>query len=243
MAMAKTKGAKKSPTRPQTKPLAPPAAKAPAKAAPAPPPPPEAGTKRLNYSIAICGRKGTGKSTLLASLATNYIAGNAAANGGQGKRVLILDVNGSPAHAHLPRLSTDQLIAWKPGGSLKIATYRHEDRKFMMATVATHFRSGLLIMEDVLTYIGSNPNETTRRFLVDHRMADLDVLYTYHSLLYIPPFFYQFLAYIILLKTNDIEKKLHNATKIPNLPAVMAAYMAVNAHPSPYHNITIPTGI
>ena len=243
MAMAKTKGAKKSPTRPQTKPLAPPAAKAPAKAAPAPPPPPEAGTKRLNYSIAICGRKGTGKSTLLASLATNYIAGNAAANGGQGKRVLILDVNGSPAHAHLPRLSTDQLIAWKPGGSLKIATYRHEDRKFMMATVATHFRSGLLIMEDVLTYIGSNPNETTRRFLVDHRMADLDVLYTYHSLLYIPPFFFQFLAYIVLLKTNDPLSKLSKSNKIPNMPAVLKAVAELQKESDPYASKLIETGI
>ena len=212
--------------------------KAPATKAPAPAP-----TKRLNYSMAVCGRKGTGKSTLLAQMATKYVADNATHNSGQGKRVLILDVNGAPAYAHLPRLSYAQLLAWKPDSTLKMAVYTEMDKNAMLLNVSECFKQGLVIMEDVLTYIPNNPSQKIKQFLVDHRMWDIDVCYTYHTLLYIPPFFFQFLAYIVLLKTNDPLSKLSKSNKIPNMPAVLKAVAELQKESDPYASKLIETGI
>ena len=229
--MAKQQNKAKKPTaKPATRPAA---------AAPAAP-----RQNRLNTSTVVCGRKGCGKSTLLRGMANEYVTANARAYLGQGKRVLICDTNGAPAYKDLPLLSSAQLAAWKPNGNLKIARYCDPDKKKMVNDVATHFKQGLVIFEDALGYI--NPAaipQNVRAFLVDHRMADLDLIFTFHAVMTIPPFFWLFQTYLILLKTNENREKIARTTKIADTENLLKEFDRIAASQNPYISTVIETGL
>jgi len=64
---------------------------------------------------------------------------------------------------------------------------------------------GLVVLEDCTGYIPPNPSYDVRQFMVDRRMHNLDLIFTFHALGFIPPFFRRFLTHIILFKTGDGE--------------------------------------
>lgn len=185
--------------------------------------------QRPNYCALLVGQKATGKSTLGNELAEQYAART-------GKRSLIIDVNGSPAYAKHPLLTAKHVIGWKEKATLRVARYYDPDHDTMFETVA-NFRNGLVIYEDCTKYIGANPGGLVKQVLVDHRMWNQDVIFTFHALKFVPPFFWSMVKYVMLKKTQDTPKRIARLEDhVNNLSGHMAAWEAVMKHESQYHH-------
>lgn len=186
-------------------------------------------TRESHTASIIVGRKHTGKSTMLADIAGKYQHG----------KVLIMDVNGSPAYNHIKPCTIDQVKRWKSiGGVAKLVGTPAEET---LTVIAECFRGGLVIFEDCTKYISGNVPPAIRAFLVDHRMMRCDLIFTFHSLKMIPPFFWQMISYITILKTQENFIGPQNKQRVPNYDKIAEAYAKVNAHPSDYYSITVET--
>jgi hypothetical protein len=193
-------------------------------------------TPRSHLATGIVGKKHTGKSTKARQLANAY------AKAHPDKRVLILDVNGAPVYADLPLLTETQVRTWLPDARLKMARFYLEDNKAMLAAVQK-FRGGLLIFEDCTKYIAGHPTPNVKAFLVDHRMRDLDLMFTFHAITFVPPFFWKMLNQVLLLKTSDTAAELKTRSQIPNKVAFMAAYEKLQKTKDDYAAVLVDTNI
>lgn len=197
-------------------------------------PPPQPPPQRLHKAWAILGRKGTGKSTYANKCALAYIAAN------PNKRVLIFDVNGSPAYAAHESITYGKFREWSNG----IRRLYDSDHERALAFIAKNFDKGLIIFEDCTKYIPANPTKDIKAMLVDHRMMNCDVMFTFHSVKFVPPFFWKMLNAVSLGKTDDNFTHRSLLQKdIPNIAAIAAAGLKLKAHPNQYHRILIETNI
>jgi hypothetical protein len=188
---------------------------------------------RHNLSTIIVGRKATGKSTYLCDLAKAYTEANS------NKRFLIVDVNGSPAYSQFPLLTDHQLATWKEDAKTRVAKYYHPDHEKMFENIKK-FRNGAIVFEDCTKYILPNPSLDVRMYLTDHRMWNVDLFFTFHSLNRIPPFFWEMTAWIVLKKTQDTNfKKFEN--RIPNYELVRKTWEEVMKSPDPYIHKSVAT--
>lgn len=173
---------------------------------------------RLNQTEIIVGRKGVGKSTYANRRAIKYP---------QHKKVLIVDVNKSPAYAAHPFIDSATLLSgrWKSG----IVRYYERDKNLMFDTIMQHcensgLRPGILIIfEDCTKYIPANPQPAVKSFLVDHRMWNADLVFTFHSVKRIPPFFWEMCTHLTLFKTQENFETARNENVIPNFHEIARA--------------------
>jgi hypothetical protein len=185
-------------------------------------------TRDLHHASIIVGRKGTGKSTELARIAKAYATG--------GRKVLAIDVNGSAAYSSYELIEVSQLKRFKSGIARLMGTPSKD-----LIVIARDFKNGLLLFEDCTKYISGTPSPEIKTFLVDHRMNKTDIIFTFHSLKRIPPFFWEMISYITLLKTQEIFENSANRSRIPNYENILEAYKKVQANKDPYAKITVET--
>jgi hypothetical protein len=179
----------------------------------------------------MIGRKRTGKSTELAKSAQKYPAN---------KRVLILDVNGSPAYNNIPAIKPSQMPLWKPPF---VGVFRIEGTPTLetLAIIAKHFRNGLLVFEDCTKYIPPTVPPEIKEFLVDNRMMGVDLIFTFHSWNRVPRFFWEMSTHVTIKKTQDSIDTPRNREVVPNYDKVLAAARRVAADPNEYCSITVET--
>jgi energy-coupling factor transporter ATP-binding protein EcfA2 len=185
-------------------------------------------TRDLHVSGLMVGRKGTGKSTKLAKIAAAYPPDS---------KVLIIDVNGSPAYNQFQQITINQVKLLKKGVVRLLGTPSAET----LTTIATHFRGGLIVFEDCTKYIEGNVRPEIKTFLVDHRMFQCDLIFTFHSLKRVPPFFWEMISYVTLLKTLETFDPGTYRSKIPNYEKIAEAFKKVNSQKDDYFGITVET--
>lgn len=197
---------------------------------------------RSNEAMIIVGRKHTGKSTLGYKIITEYIKNN------PDKRGLVINVNGSPAYNKIPYISYHGMTMWKKG----LYQFYDQDHEKMFDFLLRAFDpprpgntnkgrlfNGMILMEDCTKYISSNPSKEIKTFLVDHRMWNADMIFTFHALSRVPPFFWDMTTRIILLKTQDVIDSTYR--KIPNWKSMSAAHERVMNHSDNYYHEVVST--
>jgi len=184
-------------------------------------------------AVVVCGRKHTGKSTFLNDFGTK-------ANQKTKKKVLVIDVNGAPAYKQHQLLNERQFITWckdaKFGG---VKRFYLSDNERMFKLIIENFRSGLVIFEDCTKYIKASPSDSIKTFLVDHRMWDTDLMFTFHSLKRVPLFFWEMTTHLILFKTQDVidsENDRFFLNRIPDFRNVYKLYKRVKDSKDNYIN-------
>lgn len=182
----------------------------------------------LHHSAIVVGRKGVGKSTYLNKVACNYPAT---------KKVLIIDVNGSPAYYQHTRIEPSQLKHVKQGIVKLLGTPSAET----LHLIASYWRDGLIVFEDCTKYIEGNVHPVIKAFLVDHRMHQCDLIFTFHSIKRIPPFFWEMISYITIFKTAETFESSRNKNVIPNYEAILATFNRVNKNKDIRYNETVET--
>lgn len=191
---------------------------------------------RANYAIVIAGRKYTGKSTYLNKRAIKYAKAT-------GKKVLIIDVNGSPAYSKHQLLNERSFVEWCKNVGKGIKRFYLSDIDKMLDMVQAHFKNGLIIFEDCTKYIKANPQDHIKAYLVDHRMWNVDLFFTFHALMFIPKFFFMMVSYYHVFKTQDIlegrDREL--SKRFPNYFALKKAWEKLMAQDDNYKSVTVPT--
>ena len=182
----------------------------------------------LHYSSIVVGQKGVGKSTLLAEIAREYP---------KDKKVLIIDVNESPAYNSYRQIEAKDIRRLRSG----IVRLSGTPDLQTLSIIARDFRDGLLIYEDCTKYIYGNVHPSIKTFLVDHRMYRCDLIFTFHSLKRVPPFFWEMIGYCVLFKTAENFEGARNKNVIPNYENMLKAYKKVRDSKNPRFNLTIPT--
>ena len=193
-------------------------------------------SKRLHKAIAIVGRKGTGKSTYANTVAKAFIAANPT------KKVVIFDVNGSPAYAEHAAITYGRWNEFDNG----IRRLYDPEHERALKFLATNFRNGMIIFEDCTKYIPAMPQKEIKSMLVDHRMMQTDVVFTFHSVSFVPPFFWKMLNMVSLGKTDDdFEQRLSywRNKGIPNINAFIAAAEKLAKSKDQYQREVIQTNI
>lgn len=183
----------------------------------------------LHYSAIVAGQKGVGKST--------YLANEVVIKYPKTKKVLVIDVNGSPAYNAFQTIEPKQIKLLR-SGIVKILGTPSEDT---LAQIARDFRDGLVVFEDSTKYITGNVSPAIRTFLVDHRMYNCDLIFTFHSLKRIPPFFWEMISYVELFKTSENFATGNNRNRIPNYENMLVAFKEVNANKSIRYHQTVET--
>ena len=190
-------------------------------------------SRELNYAALIVGAKGTGKSTKLCKIARAYAKAN------PDKKALIIDVNGSPAYDGVKEIKIDELRLLRSGLVKIVGTPTDGE----LAEIAKIYVDGLVVFEDCTKYIYGNPQPVIRGFLTDHRMRSCDLIFTFHSLKRVPPFFWEMCAYVTVLKTQETFAKSQNENRVPNYPAVADAFKKVQISKDRYYSVTVETMI
>lgn len=182
----------------------------------------------LHHASIVIGRKGVGKSTYLAKIAAQYP---------KHQKVLIFDVNGSPAYNAYQTIEPKQIKLLKQGAVRILGVPTTETLK----TAAEHFRGGLVIFEDCTKYVEGNVHPSIKTFLVDHRMYQCDLIFTFHSIKRVPPFFWEMISYCTLFKTAETFDSGQYKNRIPNYETMLKAYNKINASSDIRYHLTIET--
>lgn len=184
--------------------------------------------KRINTVTIIIGGRGTGKTTFSQELMKDHP-----------KKVLIVDTFNHPSYKHVPRIHPHQLKKWEKGiyriWPLK-DSYTIEE---ILASIDSDLNNCMIFFEDALKYISGKLKPEERRFIIDSKQKNLDMLFLYHSYGQVPPDLYRFCDFVTVFKTNDNPTTRKN--QIPVYDQIVHAYHDVMADPSKYANRTIRT--
>lgn len=186
-----------------------------------------ANDRDLHYSAIVVGQKGVGKSTYLAQLAAKY---------DRSLKVLIIDVNGSPAYSLVERIEPYQIKGVKRGVVKLLGTPTKQTLKL----ISDYWRDGLVIFEDCTKYISGNVDPEVKAFLVDHRMFNCDLIFTFHSLKRVPPFFWEMIAFTVLFRTAETFGNAYK-NRLPNYEKMLAAFETLQKSKDIRKHITVAT--
>lgn len=209
---------------------------------------------RNRLANAIIGGNGQGKSSFTAEIIEKvYLP--------RGERVLILTSQDPPAYKKYPRIENIEDLLFVKKGAVKY--YNPYNSKQMLSQIKElcligidtpkgkkYFRNGLVVFEDCTNYISANPQEELKNFLVDRRMADLDLIFTTHAIRFLPKFVRGMVNSVTIFKTAETFENSKEIQRLayPNYHELFQAWKKVmNTPDNPKKFIkaheTITTGI
>lgn len=120
---------------------------------------------------------------------------------------------------------------WKSG------MYRtfSSDTAEIMTLIEDHVQNAMIVFEDATKYIGSRLTKEMRKFVLDSKQKNLDLVFIFHSLSAIPPDLVRVSDFITLFKTNEGHP---SKEKYP-FPSIPVAMDKIRASKDRYRNITI----
>ena len=191
---------------------------------------------RTNKVILLVGTRGTGKTDFLKPLVKNSNL----------PKRLIVDTFDTPVWHNLathnkpdwksiniPAVEMRQLKNWKSG------TYRcfSSDTKEMMSTIQNHVTNSLIVFEDATKYVRANLQDDVRKFVLDSKQKNLDLIFVFHALASIPKELARISDLLVIKKTSEsLEKTIKN--KFP-VSTFEPAFKTVNNSKDRYTHKTI----
>jgi hypothetical protein len=156
----------------------------------------------MNKVIIVVGTRGTGKTDFL----KNQIASSKL------RKKLIIDTfdsavwhnmetwnNPNGENFPIPSLDIDLLNRWKEG----IYRLYGSDTNAIMKAIQENVLNALLIFEDATKYIGSKLSDDVRKFVLDSKQKNLNIIFTFHSLMSVPNDLIRIADYLTIFKTNE----------------------------------------
>jgi len=99
----------------------------------------------------------------------------------------------------IPIIAPEQLKNWKNG----IARVFSSDTSTIMSEIQKTSRNMFIVFEDATKYIGSKLSEDVKRFVLDSKQKNIDLIFCFHSLSSIPPELVRTSDILVLFKTNE----------------------------------------
>lgn len=189
---------------------------------------------RENIVWLFAGTRGTGKTTAVKQVVKSSLM----------KKKLVVDSFDSPVwedmehfgyengvNEKIPIIDIEMLRRWQSG------TYRliGSDLEPIMDGIEQSVMNALIVFEDATKYIGSRLNSNVKRFVLDSKQKNLDLVFIFHSLVSIPPDLVRVANYLTLFKTQE---GLPSTNKYP-FPEIPVAMDALRKSTNKYEHKTI----
>jgi archaeosine-15-forming tRNA-guanine transglycosylase len=167
--------------------------------------------ERRNLLYLLAGRKFTGKTTIGMAIAI-----------ASGKKICVVDTDEHPAYADFKKVDVRDLHKWKTGNVKCIC----DDPEEALTILNKHCANAFIIAEDAAKYVSANVQQPIRRFIIDHRKRNFDVIFMFHFLADIPPYIAKQYDHMVLFKTGDsLEAPQHKFanwhTIVPKLRRIL----------------------
>tara|TARA_R110000744_G_scaffold297472_2_gene407255 strand:+ start:3625 stop:4443 length:819 start_codon:yes stop_codon:yes gene_type:complete len=157
---------------------------------------------------AVVGKKGVGKSYTTLHIIGDYVNGSATT---RPRRVLILDVNDE--YDNIKALSVNDIAKFSLHPIIevrRIRPFRADGSKMTLRDIAevlntclTHFKGGLLLIEDINKYISDSLPSDVIGAICTNRHNDLDIIMHFQSIGRITPKIWQNLNWLRFHKNSD----------------------------------------
>ncbi len=166
-------------------------------------------------------RKFTGKTTLAKTIMKK----------GNYQKIIIIDTDDHPSYADAPIIALEKIKAFKQGMCRLIES----DIDEVFYTLNQTQNNALIICEDSAKYIDPNVQKPVRRFIVDHRKRNFDVIFMFHFLSDIPPYIAKQYDYMFLFKTGDSLTK-NMSDKFANWHTIQSKLERIRNHKSLHYH-------
>lgn len=149
---------------------------------------------RINYVNLILGRRGSGKTTFVKELIENYKKNRPE------MKILIVDTFNNPGYLHIPLIDFKFLKAWKNPSIYKIYS---SDTDLMLSEIQTNCLNTLIIFEDAVKYINRPIQKDVRKFIIDSKQKNLDLIFLFHGFASAPPELFRLSDSVTLFRCDD----------------------------------------
>ncbi len=192
---------------------------------------------RINKVSLIVGGRGQGKTDFIKNVIFPLK-----------KRRIICDTFDSPVwrtyktFIHPERESeTIEMIDFDQVKNSDSGTFRliSSDTDRIFETIEKEAWNALVVIEDATRFISKNVDSNVRKFVLDTKQRNLDLIFVFHSLSDVPPDLIRWSDTLTLFKTNE-NFTSYMRTKIPN-QSIEKAFNRVKQMPQ-YSEITINIG-
>jgi hypothetical protein len=176
---------------------------------------------RNNIVSLIVGTRGTGKTDFVKNLLYQSKIGF--------KKQLVVDTFDSDVWKNLktftaphqenvsvPVLPPENFSRWLTG------LYRmfHSDTDYLMQLIQDHANNCQIVFEDATKYVGSKLSKDMKKFVLDSKQKNLDLIFIFHSLGSVPPDLIRVADTLTLFKTNEGEPS-KDKYPFPEIPVMM----------------------
>lgn len=183
---------------------------------------------RVNKVALILGKRGTGKSYYaINDLIPSYQKAHPK------QRILIVDTLDHPAYRFLNTITKEMLPRWKGQGIYRIYD---KDTDAVLEYISLYVKNSLIIFEDASKYIRKTLQEDVRRFILDSKQKNLDLIFQFHGFAFAPPELFRIVDTITMFKTDNPQ---YRKSEIPNYEDVLIAYELVRNSKNQYEKKTI----
>ncbi len=182
---------------------------------------------RLNEVSMILGRRRAGKTTYTKAIIA------AIEKSQPDKKILIIDTFDNPDYAHVPIINCDMIERWKGSGTYRIFGSNTDEILF---NVEQYLRNAFIIHEDASKYIRRSLSEDLRRYIIDSKQKNLDLLFIFHGFSFAPPEMFRLVDSIVLFKCDN---PAHRKTEIVNYENIKKAYDYIMKDPCTWAHITL----
>lgn len=183
---------------------------------------------RVNSTTALIGNRGTGK--------TDFLKKCIKASSHQ--KALIVEIFDSPVwtdmatyedpdNTPIPRISEHELPYWEKG----VYFYYDTDEYELFETIESKVYNALVIMEDSSKYVEGKLTKKQRRFVIDSKQKNVDLIFVFHSMMDVPNNLIRILDYLVIAKTGE-EWDRYLDKKYPK--NVKDAWEEVQNHKDPF---------
>ncbi len=179
---------------------------------------------RENRVILIIGGRGSGKTTLGKNVMLQLLNTNPEMYG------LVVDTFDHPAYrSGFVQITPKMLERIKTRACYRVFGSNTYD---IMRSIEANCFNATILFEDASKYIyGTIPDET-KKFILDSKQKNLDLIFMFHGFGFVPPALYRLVDGIFLLRTND--SPLTRKALIPCYTQIEAAYKRILASKDPY---------
>jgi hypothetical protein len=109
------------------------------------------------------------------------------------------------------------------------------DTDLMMSLIQDHANNCQIVFEDATKYVGSKLSKDMKKFVLDSKQKNLDLIFIFHSLASIPPDLVRVADTLTIFKTNEGEP---SKDKYP-FPSIPEKMQKVRDSKDRYCNVTI----
>jgi hypothetical protein len=182
---------------------------------------------RINYVNLILGKRGSGKTTYVLELIQKIRKTRPE------MKILIVDTFENPSYFHIPKISIDMLPRWQNANVYKIFGSNTDE---ILEAIQTHCYNTLIIFEDAVKYINKNLQKNVRKFIIDSKQKNLDLIFLFHGFMSTPPELFRLSDSITLFRCDEPDSR---KSEIIEFEEIKKTWLQIYKSKNPYEKKTI----